>query len=61
MNFHLRRGGLYVFWSIYKKIMKLFIHSHKGYESLMSGYQAQGHWLLEINSAWDPMPRLYFW
>ncbi len=31
MNFHPRRGGLYVFSSIYKKVMKLFIHPYEGY------------------------------
>jgi hypothetical protein len=31
MDFCPWRGGLYVFSSIYKKILKLFIHQHEGY------------------------------
>jgi hypothetical protein len=31
MNFRPWRAGVYVFSSIYKKVMKLSIHSHEGY------------------------------
>jgi hypothetical protein len=31
MDFPPWRGGLYVFWSIYKKVIKLFIHPQEGY------------------------------
>ncbi len=31
MHFCPLRGGLYVFWSIDKKVMKLFIHPHESY------------------------------
>jgi hypothetical protein len=32
MHFHPWRGGLYVFWSTFEKVIKLFIHRHEGYE-----------------------------
>jgi hypothetical protein len=31
MDFCPLGGGLYVFWSIDKKVMKLFIHPHESY------------------------------